>query len=145
MLARSGDSSGPEPLGYLGRVEPNELSDLVVGDLLVRYQAAHVAHGDPEPCGELVDGQQLWDGADVGHASPSLLLTSALKLQPPLLLYEHADVRYRLSKDGLSTSSSQRRSVIGRWRNMTNAGSIRGVTVTGRNPMGCRGRPPRRE
>jgi hypothetical protein len=34
--------------------------------------------------------------------------------------------------------------VIGRWRNMTNAGSIRGLTVTDRSPMGCRDRAPRR-
>jgi hypothetical protein len=85
MLARSGDSSGSKPRGYLGRVETNELSDFVVWDLLVGHQAAHVAHGDAEPFGELVDGQQLRNHPDVGHASPSLLFTSALKLQPPLL------------------------------------------------------------
>jgi hypothetical protein len=83
-------SATRQPLLDLVRVETHQFADLQVWHTFLGDQAAHVADGDAETIGELVDGEYLGNGAEIGHCSPCLLFTSVLKLQPPLLLYKHS-------------------------------------------------------
>jgi hypothetical protein len=58
-----------------------------------------VTHSDAQSLSDLLDAHEFWDLVGVDQVSPlGALFTSAPKLQPPLLLYEQASVRYRLSR-----------------------------------------------
>ena len=54
----------------LGRVESDEPPDLQVGHPSFGDEPADVADAHPQPLGELVNGEKLWQGVGIGHWSP---------------------------------------------------------------------------
>ncbi len=48
MAAVTGVTSSVQPVDDIGRVEPDEASDLEVGHALLGDEPADVPHGDPE-------------------------------------------------------------------------------------------------
>jgi len=71
IVARSlGMPSTIEPGGDLGRVEADQPPDLQIGHPSLGDKPANVANAHPEPLGELVDGEELWQGFGTGYGSP---------------------------------------------------------------------------